>query len=366
MCLDAGWEGQGRACSTVAAWWARDVLVPYRELAAGAGCAQGWGALQGCGFTLLWLWEKLGCSSHSVAEAGRDLWVNLVQLQLKRDIKGAAQLWQAPCHHSWALRSKVEWLSLSLGAVTCRDVILWGPLIMNAGRLKSARPNNCFLILLWNRLEGSSCTRAGRSCSLLTDRLPRHENEHRATSDLQLQLYSPQHPCLEQWQWHSKAGQTKRGRDQLQGGAGRQHGSSPTFRWKGKPVVGRAREEQWRDGDGNSCWGWRRVGRKGCSCIASPSSSTKHKHELSLLWNAADGQIVRFSLARAKWYTVFYHPCLELSACFAYYEDILYKGTSCQKCALVIIRRKLCLKWHLKNNYYGPLLLVTRPQSWSG
>lgn len=40
--------------------------------------------------------------------------------------------------------------------------------------------------------------------------------------------------------------------------------------------------------------------RKGCYCIASPSSITKHEHELSLVWNAADGQIVRFSLARAK------------------------------------------------------------------
>ncbi|POI36062.1 hypothetical protein CIB84_000186 [Bambusicola thoracicus] len=82
----------------------------------------------------------------------------------------------------------------------------------------------CFVLSM---LEDSNCMRAGRSCSLLTDHLPRHENEHRATIDLQLQLCPPQHPHLEQWQWHSKAGQTKTSFREMQGGS---NGSSPTFR----------------------------------------------------------------------------------------------------------------------------------------
>lgn len=242
VCLDAGWERQGRACSTVAAWWACYLLVLYKELAAGAGCAQGWGAPQ-------WIYSavalrKAGLQLMAAGNSG-SIWSNCWS---SRDIKGSAQLWQAPCHHSWPLHFKVEWISLSLGAVTCRDIVLSGPLIMNAGRLKSVQPNNCFLILLWNRLEDSSCMRTGRSSSLLTGHLPWHGNEHCATSDLELQ-----HPHLEQWQWQSKAGQTKRSRDQLQGDAARQHDSSPTFRWEGKLVVGRAQEEQWHNWDGYSC-----------------------------------------------------------------------------------------------------------------
>lgn len=44
----------------------------------------------------------------------------------------------------------------------------------------------------------------------------------------------------------------------------------------------------------------RRVGRKGCYLIASPSSISKYEDELSLVWKVADGLIVRFCLARAK------------------------------------------------------------------
>lgn len=69
------------------------------------------------------------------------------------------------------------------------------------------------------------------------------------------------------------------------------------FQVKKEISGGAAQEELWCSRQGYSCWD--------CYLIASPSSISKYEDELLLAWKVADGLILRFSLARAKWYTVF-------------------------------------------------------------